>query len=440
MKPLSSTVLSVVACVLLLAGCARSVSVLTPPRADPPSLQPNPVSFTVEFHPRADVTTFRATLDPPLSLGGSAPGDIDVTAEFSQPFMPGGQSTATIMVPQTPCSLLLAGCIQERRLRVRADMASSQLFDSTGHDRPFRLQGVTTPPPPPPPAGPRIDLNLPNTNLTTVWGNAVRVPVEVESQNGFRGAVDVSLDNPPFGVTAAPITVNVPANGTATGSLNLTTVQAGTAVAPPALRMRATPQAAGVSSRTANFNLAVQRVGGSFDPVTLRTTTAPPCGSVTATVVAAGGGSGVEFSGPPFNQTNPQTLAFSAGFAISPRCRIGVVVPPVVQNVHRTGLWNLGFDPGVGAPALGTQIDNPTGVFTNGYFSKDDSLFLLVTPAGGGTQHTTAAGLYDLARGTKVGATKFFTASVDSVVLNGSTVTLNTNPPLSQGQDTWTIP
>jgi hypothetical protein len=79
------------------------------------------------------------------------------------------------------------------------------------------------------------------------------------------------------------------------------------------------------------------------------------------------------------------------------------------------------------------RVDIPT------YFSQDDSLFLLVTPTGGvGTTQAAAAGLYDMARGTKIGASKFFTATVISVVLNGNTVTLNTNPPLSSPN--WTVP
>jgi hypothetical protein len=399
-------------------------------------VQTNPVTFTVEFHPRADVSTFKATLNPPLGTTGGA---TDITASFSQPLTPGGRSTAVVTVPETPCHLLTAGCIEERRLRVEAEMRPRRPFDSTGHDHRFHLRGAATPPPPTSPPGPSIDLSLPTTNFATVWGDPVSVTATVESQNGFSGPVELTVENLPFGVTASAVTVNVPPNGTVTGTLNLTTVAAGTQLAPPPLRVRATAQAGGVAPRTANFNLAVLRTPGSFDPVTLRTTTAPPCGSVTATVVATGSGPGVEFSGPPFNQTNPQILPFSAGYALSPRCRIGVVIPPVVQT-PRTGLWNLGFDPAIGATALGRQIDNPEGVFTNGYFSKDDSLFLLVTPTSGGTPQTTAAGLYDLATGTKIDASKFFTARVVSVVLNGSTVTLNTDPPLAPGQDTWPVP
>lgn len=156
-------------------------------------------------------------------------------------------------------------------------------------------------------------------------------------------------------------------------------------------------------------------------------------------MVATGSGYGVQFTGPPFNRTNPQVISFSSGYALSPRCRIGLVIPPVVQDTHRTTLWNLGFDPAIGAVPLGGLIDNPSGVFTNGYFSRDDSLFLLVIPTGGvGTPQVASAGLYDLALRTKIGESKFFTATIISVVLNGNAVTLNTNPPLSSPN--WTVP
>jgi hypothetical protein len=250
-------------------------------------------------------------------------------------------------------------------------------------------------------------------------------------------------------VAVPSATVNVPQNSTVSGTLILSTVVAGTRLAPPPLLVRAIPQASGVTSKTASFNLVVLRVEGGFDGVTLRTGNST-CGSVTATVVATGSGPGVQFTGPPFNQTNPHTLPFSGrepqppgpalpeGYTISARCRVGLVIPPVIQNTPRTALWNLGFDPAIGAKPLGSLIDNPTGVFTNGYFSKDDSLFLLITPTSGGTPNTTSAGLYDLARGTKIGVGKFFTGTVVSVVLTGNTVTLNTNPPLSSPN--WTVP
>lgn len=294
----------------------------------------------------------------------------------------------------------------------------------------------------PPSPSPFIDLSLSNANIAVVWGNTVSLTVTVKGKNGFAGAVNLTLENVPFGVTPsfAPAIVNIPQNGTATSTLNLHTVAAGTKLVPPALRIRAAPQAGGVASKTANFTLDVRRTPGRFDPVALRTTPSScGSGSVTAIVVPTGNGPGVQFIGVPFNQT--EIIQFSTGYAFSPRCRIGLVIPPVLQNLHRTKLWNLGFNPaigGTGAAALGSFIYSASGVFTNGYFSQDDSLFLLITPTGGvGTREVAGAVLYDLARGTTISGGGFFTATVISVVLNGNTVTLNTNPPFSIN---WTVP
>jgi hypothetical protein len=299
---------------------------------------------------------------------------------------------------------------------------------------------------------PHIDLSLSNSHIITVeWGNTVSVVVTVEGKNGFSGAVDLTLENVPFGVTPsfAPSRLNVPQNGTATSALSLSTVAGGTMLAPPPLRVRATPQAGGVASKTASFTLDVWRTGGDFRQVTLRTNDSS-CGSVTAAVVAPGpnaphSGPHVRFSAPPFNRTYPQAaLPFSEGYAVSPRCRIGIIIPPVVREQHHTALWNLGFDPAIGGGSpLGHQImTGIPGVFTNGYFSQDDSLFVLVTPTGGvGTTHVAAASLYDLARGTKIGESKSFTGRVNSVVLDGNIVSLNTNPPFSTPEASgWTVP
>src|SRR5687767_11961022 len=125
-NPLKWTIAVILA--VALASC-RSVNVLAPPTGNPPPVQTNPVTFTVEFHSRADVGTFRATLDP--NPGYPTTGGTNITGDFPQPLRSGGQSTAVVTV-QHPCSQFPAGCIGEHRLRVEADMSPSQAFDSTG--------------------------------------------------------------------------------------------------------------------------------------------------------------------------------------------------------------------------------------------------------------------------------------------------------------------
>ena len=126
-------------------------------------------------------------------------------------------------------------------------------------------------------------------------------------------------------------------------------------------------------------------------------------------------------------------------YAFSPLCRAAVLVTPVdpVSGEPNTNLLNLDFPRVIGADPPGRIVANPAGFFVQGWFSPDDSLFVLVTP-GTGTGQAGSAGLYDVPTGAQIGAPKHFTATVDDITLSGRVVTLHTTPPLSQPD--WTLP
>ncbi len=381
-----------------------------------PALSFTPSTLNVAIGSQQNITLNTPKGAPPNFSVKIAPENSNIAINNQSP-----GSSATIPVPQnTSSQTFTVHGVQAGTSRVTA---SGQGFESA-------TMSVSVSPP-------NITLSLSNSNVAVMWGNAVNLTVIVEGQRGFAGPVDLTLENVPHGVkpSFAPATVNVPQNGTVMSTLILNTVTADTKLGPLTLRVKATPQTGSVARKTADFDLAVLRTEGQFDPVTLITNDSS-CGSVIATVVATGSGYGVQFTGPPFNRTNPQTIDFSTGYAISPRCRISLVIPPVTLNTPRTTFWNLGFDPAIGADPLGRLIDNPEGAFINGYFSQDDSLFLLVTPGGAGTHHAAVANLYDLARGTNIGR-EFFTAKIISVELKIDTVTLYTNPSLTGLE--WTV-
>ena len=118
---------------------------------------PDDVMFAVQFHSRADVSTFRETLDP--DFGYPTTGGTDITSSFTQPLTAGGQSTATVAVPPFgSCSLSNnSSCILEHRLRVEAAMRPGQTGDSTAQEHRFWLDEPTPGSGQPPPRrAPRV--------------------------------------------------------------------------------------------------------------------------------------------------------------------------------------------------------------------------------------------------------------------------------------------
>lgn len=414
---------------LILAGCARSVSVLVPPRADPPALQANPVTFTVQFHPRADVSTFQATIDPPVGTGATT--DIDITGSFSQPLTAGGQSTAVVTVPQTACTFLTAGCIDERRLRVRADMRSRQAFDSTGHDRQFRLPGTSAPPAPPPPAAPSISLNVTPTQQTVQWGNATSYQVELGGQNNFNGSVVVELrgssGNPiPPGVSSSPTTVTLsPQNPNATATLNVST--AAVATPPGNLSLQVRASSPGVTTRTRNATLRVTRTPGTFQYRATTSDATAACGNNLANATFQNIGTPadpdyrVTFFVPPGGPANstPAIRAVYYLFSPPPAC-VGVALHPLTgvtgQPVPPSLSWyNLGFSQNLGGPAVLDQVANPMLNWHQFWFSQDQSLLLLVTKLPLATPTSAQEYrlfLFDAATGQEVAQTDILPRSV----------------------------
>jgi hypothetical protein len=402
---------------VVVAACARSVSIRQPQSG---SLQSNPVAAELALHDRADEATFRVQIDSQ-----------DITSLFA---FAGSPRHATATLP----NLGPGG----HTLDARADFRSTRVGDVHGDAVQFQTTG-----PPAPPPSPEIALTLSPTEIAAPWGSTMSANATIQGRNGFAGNVALTSGNPPFGVSPqfTPATVAVPANGTVTSTLGLATTEAATALGVQQLQVGAVPVGGGAASVTRLLAVRVQRTPGNFDPVTLLTATSN-CGNISALVVPAGTASGVLFR-EGSTVLNSSVLPFSTGYAISHSCRSAVVVPPPTipplpaQSQFTTNLISLGFSAniGVGIPGRGAVAETGAGAFTNGYFSPDGSLFVLVTPSGLAPGFpVAAANLIDVARGVTVQPPKLFNTSVTGVVIRGDRVTLNTNPPLSDPD--WLLP
>jgi hypothetical protein len=357
----------------------------------------DPVTFTVEFHPRTDVSTFRATLDP--NFGYPTSGGTDITANFSPPPTAGGTSSAVVPVPPFgSCSLFNnPACVLEHRLRVEARFTSSRAGDTTGNEHRFLLDEPTPgpgTPPPPPASAPSFSLNVTPASRTVQWGSGTTYQVELQRQNNFNGTVAVELRGPggnplPAGVTAAPLAVSLtPGTANATATLNLSTGAAATPPGTLALQVRAT--APGASTRTRNVNLTVTRTPGVFEYRPTSSSATSTCGIVASATYGdidqdpARVDPGVTFSAPPGGASTGGIRALYYLFSSPPGC-VGVALHPLVSEtgvvVEPALSWfNLGHSQNLGAPAIPGGVENL--VDTNWHqfwFSADQTLMLLVT-------------------------------------------------------------
>lgn len=379
--------LAMIAVIQFASGCARSVSVITPPETSPlDSVRANPVTFTVRFHSRADVSTFRAFLSPPVdSPAGSR---IEITTSFAQPLSPGGQSTAVVAVPPTSCTFLVAGCRDERRISVQADMVSSQPFDSRGHSRTFSIRGMGQTSPPPPPATAGFQLSAAITDTIVHWGSSVSYALQLTSQNGFTGSVTASPQNLPFGASAPPATVNVPANGTATANLAVATTRAMTALGQHSFNVSATGGNAPARSRT--LNLLILPAADTF--VALNWTNTPSnCGGLQANVQ----GNSVSFSGSGFTNTTGVTFLW---YAFTRECRGAVVFGPSVgvNQGNTITVFNLGFPDEIAlAPGSSRTLAAAAYDQTRFRIAADGSYLIAVSQAGG-SNHASLWNMLDL--------------------------------------------
>lgn len=160
-------------------------------------------------------------------------------------------------------------------------------------------------------------------------------------------------------------------------------------------------------------DLVVKRALGPFKVVTMEynSTTCSNSGrSINATVGGNGKTRTVTFDIPTPNRAISSTRP-AVFYSMSPKCRVGVVIPPVTVGNGPTAveLLNLGFEPGTGVrAALGDAIDNFQSFWQRFWFGSDDTLLVIIgrQPRGLPTA-THFASLYDMITGQQLDSKTF---------------------------------
>ena len=404
-----------------ISGCARSVTAVEPEYRNHPGAHVNPVTFKIRFHSRADVSTFQGVVGYDTANGFVVVQNI--TSGFPANVTAGNDYTASESIflrPTDPAICRSARCTY--RFKVSARMATSRVGDSSGHGPKFPaifpLSGAPPPPPPPPPP-PSPDFSLTATPATVAveWGGTATYAANLQGSNGFADTVNVVLTGQsngplPGGSSSSSASALLSAaTPTATSAVTISTVPAGTAPGSHTLNIRGTAATASVGAKTASVQFRVDRTSGYFtDIAPLDSNPAgKTCGGVTVSVTAAGGGPAIQFNGPLCSKTVQGTGFYD----ISPNCKVGLVdLRRGTGQPIRMSLRNLGFPPETGAVNLCDQIDNPAVAAVNICFSPDDSILFMIFPGGPGTNQSSAAAIWDMISGQKIGATSFFTGPI----------------------------
>jgi hypothetical protein len=266
---------------------------------------------------------------------------------------------------------------------------------------------------------PRFTMSLTSPmERTIVWDEETEYSLSVTGQNippNLSAAVAIT----PQGLSSAFMTTAVPVTLTQANSGQ--PLNAALRILSPAARgpvgthaFRIVASATGVQAPPAvPAAVTVKRMPGAFTVVQMRynSMTCTSSGrSVTATVGGNGMTRTVEFAIPGPNRTIRRNLP-AVFYAMSPKCRVAVVIPPVMTGTGPTAvdLVNIGFEAGTGArAALGDSIDNLNKFWQRFWFSQDDTLMVIIgrVPRGVSTS-THVASLHDMMTGRELDSQTF---------------------------------
>ena len=224
------------------------------------------------------------------------------------------------------------------------------------------------------------------------WGQSASYEVTIQSGNGFIGPVTLTAENlPQPGATAAPVVVNVPANGTVTGTLSVATVRGGIELNRHTITVRATSPGYPNSSRTTH--LRVLPAEENFAPLSftdltsLTTDVTTPCdGRFDAVYDATADTIRFRDSGTNLGMSlNATAYAFTKDGGT---CRGAVVIGPPAPN--QTGasatIVNLGFDDQISNGA-GARRGLLTYEWNLPQFKVSGDASLLIAVSGDGPHH-----------------------------------------------------
>jgi hypothetical protein len=358
----------------------------------------NSTNVTVTLsHPAPEPIPLTLTPQPALSVRGLAPGTASTIT------IPAGQQTATFIVGAHAA-------------------ASAPTVTVTGPNVTTATLVVTVP-------TPWFSLDVPNDEAEVHWGDPASYAVEVESHNGFSGTVDLTATGLPFGGSAAPVSVAVPAGGSANATFTVATAQSATALGTDGFTLRG--QSPNVSTQNESLDLRVLPDTGNLAGLTWRTTDST-CGVHEADVNGAANNN-VTFDGPGYS---PQSHSH-VRYAWTPDCRGAVVMGPAagVNTGWPTTIFNFGFD-GAIADGPGSRHNLGLAAWNHNHFkvSPDGSFLIAVAQSG-----SFNASLFDMLSLSRRGVTDSYTLTETlSASILGDEV--HAVPSGSSDDWTWTLP
>ena len=275
---------------------------------------------------------------------------------------------------------------------------------------------------------PGFSISVPNNDAEVHWGDSGTYAVQLTSTNGFAGTIDLSATGLPFGATAAPVSVTVPANGSANATFTVATAQAATALgtdgrlalgAEPVLEHDPIARPAGPAGYR-----QFRRPRLAHDRLDVRHFEADVNGTANANVT---------FDGPGFSPQSHSHLRY----AWTPDCRGAVVMgtATAANGGVPVSIFNFGFDTAI-ADGPGSRHNLGTAAWHHGHFkvSPDGSFVIAVAQS-----NTFNASLFDMLSLSRRGVTDSYTITETlSASIAGDEV--HAVPSGSSNDWTWTLP
>lgn len=173
-------------------------------------------------------------------------------------------------------------------------------------------------------------------------------------------------------------------------------------------------------TRSVPASLVIKRKYGLFDRVTLHHygDSSQSCGSITATIGGDRNTPTVLFHITTGSiSSSPSPVLY---YAISPRCRVGIVIPPWKNDPAydpAVSLYNLGFSMPNGPHGLGNEIKLITQMFWQQFWcSRDDSLLVIIGRTINGTSADTHfAYLFNTVTGNEIDNETFMPEIIEGV-------------------------
>jgi hypothetical protein len=276
---------------------------------------------------------------------------------------------------------------------------------------------------------PGFTLSVPDPDEEVHWGDEATYTVQVSSDNGFAGTVTLSdsAANPlPFGATAAPVSVAVPAGGSANATLTVETDQSATKLGPNSFRVRG--RSPGVADRTSPLNLRVLPDEGGFGSLTWHTASSS-CNGRSATVT----GTNVTFSGAGFaNQSHTHVR-----HAWTPDCRGAVVLgtATMANGGSPMSIFNFGFADEI-ADAPGSRLNMGAAAWNTDHVKVSPDGSYLIGVAQSMTMNANLYNMLDLAH--RPPADSYTIAETLSASVVGDEI--QAQPSGNSNDWTWTLP